>query len=162
MPDEAVQEAVEVTAPTAEDETLVEQQEAVEPEVVETPQEVLENPVVEQPSVETSALQAQITALQEEVASGAIVNAMLASGVDSKIVQRAARMIDRDKVIKNGVVDDSALQAEIVDLHKDFPAIAGTTSDTIPGLIIGADAEAETTDKEAAQDAAIHKALMGK
>lgn len=95
--------------------------------------------------------------LQDEVKEDAvqvdftdkIALAMAKAGVDVQKVERAARLVDMSKVLKNGVVDATKLQDEINAVIADFPELKVAKEDEKEekGFKFGATQSDEKTEK---------------
>lgn len=83
-----------------------------------------------------------------EAINAKIENALLRKNVKDEKITRAVRLIDKKNILdKDGILDQSKLNAEVEDLLKDFPELVGKTSEEKKGFKIGDDGKEEKTDE---------------
>lgn len=78
-----------------------------------------------------------------------IALAMAKAGVDVKKVERAARLVDTDKILENGILDSKKLEDEINAVIADFPELKNTPQEEKEekGFKFGATESSDTSPK---------------
>lgn len=78
-----------------------------------------------------------------------IALAMAKAGVDVKKVERAARLVDTDKILENGILDSKKLEDEINAVIAEFPELKNTTQEQKEekGFKFGATESSDTSQK---------------
>lgn len=99
----------------------------------ETSRQKQENPEDDSKENETkeeTPVQNQQNSLPTDYYQNKIGLAMAVKGISPAKLQRASRLVDQEKVIINGVVDDTKLEEEINAIISEFPELVGESSNT--------------------------------
>lgn len=108
-----------------------------------TPQETQVDKIVQQPqTVDTSAFDAQIASVRQQLVSAKVESVMATSGIKPEKIERAARLVDSKKCVdKDGNPDAEKIKKEIDDLIKDFPELKTTVEEGAAGFKFGANSK---------------------
>ncbi len=98
---------------------------AAQGETSKQKQENLENNSKENETKEETPMQNQQDTLPPDYYQNKIGLAMAVKGINPTKLQRASRLVDQDKVIINGIVDDAKLTEEIDAIISEFPELVG-------------------------------------
>lgn len=117
-----------------------------------TPQNTQVDKLVQQPqTVDTSAFDAQIAEVRNQLVSAKVESVMATSGIKPEKIERAARLVDLSKcVTKEGAPDTEKIRKEIDELVKDFPELKTTAEEGSPGFKFGANSNSGTGESEVA------------
>lgn len=105
-----------------------------------TPQNTQVDKLVQQPqTVDTSAFDAQLAEVRNQLVSAKVESVMAASGIKPERIERAARLVDMSKCVnKDGAPDTEKIKKEIEELVKDFPELKSAADEGNPGFKFGA------------------------
>lgn len=93
-------------------------------------QENPEDDSKENQTKEETPVQNQQNSLPTDYYQNKIGLAMAVKGINPAKLQRASRLVDQEKVIVNGIVDDTKLEEEINAIISEFPELVGESSNT--------------------------------
>ena len=110
-----------------------------------TPQETQIEKLSQQPqTVDTSAFDAQIASVRQQLVSAKVESVMATSGVKPEKIERAARLVDMSKCVNNdGNPDPEKIKKEIEELLKDFPELKTAAEEGSAGFKFGANNSGE-------------------
>ncbi len=77
----------------------------------------------EQKQEEKTTQQEQGQAVPQDYLSTKVALAMAKAGVNAEKVERAARLVDTEKILENGVINDTKLEEEINAVISEFPEL---------------------------------------
>lgn len=105
-----------------------------------TPQNTNVEKLVQQPqTVDTSAFDAQIAEVRNQLVGAKVESVMATSGIRPEKIERAARLVDLSKCVnKDGAPDAEKIRKEVEELLKDFPELKNTTEEGTAGFKFGA------------------------
>jgi len=105
-----------------------------------TPQNTQVEKLAQQPqTVDTSAFDAQIAEVRNQLVGAKVESVMATSGIRPEKIERAARLVDLSKCVnKEGAPDTEKIRKEIEELLKDFPELKNTVEDNNTGFKFGA------------------------
>lgn len=98
---------------------------ATQGETSKQKQENLENNSKENETKEETPMQNQQSTLPPDYYQNKIGLAMAVKGINPTKLQRASRLVEQEKVIINGIVDDAKLTEEIDAIISEFPELVG-------------------------------------
>lgn len=141
------QNAAEKTFTQAEVDRIVQERLA---RVKVTPQNTQIDKLAQQPqTVDTSAFDAQIAEVRNQLVSAKVESVMATSGIKPEKIERAARLVDMSKCVnKDGAPDTEKIKKEIEELVKDFPELKTTTEEGSAGFKFGANSSSNTAESE--------------
>ncbi len=102
----------------------------------------------EQKDIENNRADQNISSIPNFTADIAL--SMIEAGADSKKARRAARLVDTNKIVVNGQLDEAKLKEEVDSILSDFPEFKSSqaTEDTEKGFKFGAGKQAYTDSNE--------------
>ena len=122
-----------------------------------TPQETSVDKLAQQPqTVDTSAFDAQIASVRQQLVSAKVESLLATSGVKAEKIERAARLVDTSKCVnKDGNPDPEKIKKEIESLLKDFPELKNTAEEGAAGFKFGANNSSNNASDTASKVSAI-------
>lgn len=117
-----------------------------------TPQNTQVDKLAQQPqTVDTSAFDAQIAEVRNQLVSAKVESVMATSGIKPEKIERAARLVDLSKCVnKDGAPDTEKIKKEIDELVEDFPELKSTAEEGSAGFKFGANSNSNTNESEVA------------